>query len=48
MFSWSDSDGQRHQWAQVLRLKDGKIIDMQDYSSPKSALALTRLRTAFG
>jgi hypothetical protein len=47
-FSWSDKDGQRHQWAQALRLKDGKIIDMQDYASPKSAFALMRLRTVFG
>lgn len=47
-FSWSDKDGQRHRWAQALRLKDGKIVDMQDYASPRSAFALTRLRTAFG
>jgi len=47
-FSWSDRDGQRHHWAQALRLKDGKIFDMQDFASPKSAFALMRLRTAFG
>jgi ketosteroid isomerase-like protein len=47
-FSWSSTDGQRHRWAQALRLKDGKIIDIQDYANPRSAAALMRLRTAFG
>jgi ketosteroid isomerase-like protein len=47
-FSWSSADGQRHRWAQALRLKDGKIIDIQDYANPRSAAALMRLRTAFG
>jgi len=47
-FSWSDKDGGRHQWAQALQLKNGKIIDMQDFASPRSAIALMRLRTAFG
>jgi hypothetical protein len=47
-FSWSDKDGVRHQWAQALQLKNGKIIDMQDFASPRSAIALMRLRTAFG
>jgi hypothetical protein len=47
-FSWSDKEGQRHDWAQALRLRHGKIIDMQDFASPKSAATLMRLRTAFG
>ena len=46
-FSWSSADGQRHTWAQALRLRDGKIIDMQDYANPRSATAVMRLRTAF-
>lgn len=46
-FSWSDREGHRHAWAHALRLRDGRIVDMQDYASPKSALALMRLRTAF-
>ena len=45
-FSWSSGDGQRHTWAQALRLRDGKIIDMQDYANPRSATAVMRLRTA--
>ena len=46
-FSWSDKDGGLHHWAQALRMKDGKIIDMQDHANPRSAAALTRLRAAF-
>jgi hypothetical protein len=45
-FSWSDREGHRHAWAHALRLRDGKIVDMQDFANPKSALALMRLRTA--
>jgi hypothetical protein len=47
-FSWSDREGRRHNWAHALRLKHGKIVDMQDFSNPRSALAFMRLRTAFG
>lgn len=47
-FSWSDKGGRRHHWAQALRLRDGKVVDMQDFASPRPAVALMRLRTAFG
>jgi hypothetical protein len=30
----------------VLELKDGKVIDMQDYAKPSSAAFATRLRAA--
>jgi hypothetical protein len=46
-YSWADGDGRRHRWAQALQLKHGKIIDMQDYGHPRSALVVMRLRTAF-
>jgi hypothetical protein len=46
--SWAVKDGRRHRWAQALRLKNGKIIDMQDFASPTRAVAWMRLRTAFG
>jgi hypothetical protein len=46
-FSWANNEGQRHNWAQALRLKDGKIIDMQDFASPARAVTLMRLRTTF-
>jgi hypothetical protein len=45
-FSWSDSRDNRHQWAQVLELVDGKIICMQDFAKPSNAALLTRPRTA--
>ena len=46
VFSWVDAGGGRHDWAQVLQLEDGKIVDMQDYASPRRALTATRLRAA--
>ena len=46
--SWADKAGQRHDWAHVLKLKDGMIVDMQDSASPARAAATTRLRTVFG
>lgn len=47
-FSWADSEGGRHQWAQVLKLERGKIVDMRDYANPARAAAVTRLRTLTG
>jgi ketosteroid isomerase-like protein len=47
-FSWTDDTGRRHRWAQTLRIRDGRIIDIQDYRSPKHANATARLRAAFG
>ena len=44
-FSWADAEGRRHPWAQALRLKDDKIIEMQDFKSAKPAVVLMRLRT---
>jgi ketosteroid isomerase-like protein len=44
--SWADKNGRRHDWAHVLTLKDGKIIDIQDYASPTRAAATTCLRAA--
>jgi ketosteroid isomerase-like protein len=44
--SWRSNDGQRQRWAHALRLRRGKIIDMQDFANPRSAAALMRLRTA--
>jgi hypothetical protein len=46
-FSWANSEGQRHGWAQALRLKNGKIIDMQDFANPAQAVAWVRIRTVF-
>jgi hypothetical protein len=46
--SWADKQGDRHRWAHVLKLKNGKIVDIQEYASPTRAAAATRLRTVFG
>jgi ketosteroid isomerase-like protein len=45
--SWSDEHGERHRWAHALRLRDGRIVDIQDYASPARAVAATRLRAVF-
>jgi ketosteroid isomerase-like protein len=45
-FSWSQRDGKRHEWAQVLHMKDGKIVAMQDYANPSRAGLVLRVRTA--
>lgn len=45
-FSWSDGTGRRHARAQTLRIRDGRIVDMQDYRSPRQASATARLRAA--
>jgi hypothetical protein len=47
-FSWADAEGRRHPWGQALRLRDDKIIEMQDFRRAKPAVALMRLRTVFG
>jgi hypothetical protein len=42
VFSWAEASGTRHEWAQLLHLRDGMIVDMQDYAS--GAHALRRMR----
>jgi len=44
-FSWSDRGNKRHECAQVLELKDDKVVSMQDYAKLSSAALVTRLRT---
>jgi hypothetical protein len=46
-FSWLDRDERRHRWAHLLKLRDGKIVDMQDFASPRTAAATMRLRAIF-
>jgi hypothetical protein len=29
-YSWRDAEGHRHNWGQVVQLRDGMIIDMED------------------
>jgi hypothetical protein len=36
-FHWSDAEGERLEWGQALRLRDGLIVDMEDYSPPGEA-----------
>ncbi len=46
VISWAERDGTRHEWAQLLRLRDGMIIDMEDYRSGERALRALRRRRA--
>ncbi len=43
-FSWADADDNRHDWAHVLELRDGKIFRIKDYANPARATLATRLR----
>jgi hypothetical protein len=29
-YSWLDAEGRRLEWGQILRLRDGKIVAMED------------------
>jgi ketosteroid isomerase-like protein len=43
--SWAERaerDGTRHEWAHALRLRDGAIIDMEDYASGAKAVRALR------
>lgn len=42
----ADKKGKRHDWAHVLMLRSGAIVDTQDYANPTRAAAVTRLRAA--
>ena len=44
VISWAERDGTRHEWAHLLRLCDGMIIDMEDYASGERALRTLRRR----
>jgi hypothetical protein len=47
-FSWADKEGRRYGLVQVLRLRHGKIIDMQDFAHPSSAVTSMRFCTPVG
>jgi ketosteroid isomerase-like protein len=42
-YSWFDRDGHRRTAAQVLTVRDGRVVDIQDYRSPARAAAAARL-----
>ncbi|MGH3024605.1 MAG: hypothetical protein ACRDNI_13185 [Gaiellaceae bacterium] len=44
MLSWAEQSGRRQEWAQVLELRDGLIVDMQDYASGAKAVRALRGR----
>lgn len=38
VFSWAERSGKRHEWAQLLRLREGMIVEMEDYANGTRAL----------
>jgi ketosteroid isomerase-like protein len=42
VISWAERDRTRHEWAHVLRLRDGAIIDLEDYASGAKAVRALR------
>jgi hypothetical protein len=46
VISWAERNGARHEWANLLRLRDGLIVDMEDYASGERALRALRRRRA--
>ena len=43
LFSWADANGKRHRRGQGLRIRDGKIVDMQDFAPGRSGNRTARL-----
>lgn len=43
LFSWADASGKRYRWGQRLRIRDGKIVDMQDFAPGRGGQRTARL-----
>jgi hypothetical protein len=43
LFSWADASGKRHRWGQGLSIRDGKIVDMQDFAPRRGGHRTARL-----
>jgi hypothetical protein len=42
-YSWADAEGHRLEWGQILRLRDGLIIDMEDYGRGSAGRRVAKL-----
>lgn len=42
-YSWFDSAGHRLEWGQILRLREGKIVEMEDNASGRGGRRVARL-----
>jgi ketosteroid isomerase-like protein len=42
VFSWTTRDGGRTSWAQALTLREGRIVQIQDFADPEKALKAIR------
>ena len=43
LFSWADASGKRYRWGQGLRIRDGQIVDMQDFAPGRGGQRTARL-----
>jgi hypothetical protein len=42
-YHWFDAEGRRLEWGQVLRLRNGTIVEMEDFASGRGARRVARL-----
>jgi hypothetical protein len=42
-YSWSDAQGRRLEWGQVVRLRDGLIVDMEDFGRGSAGRRVAKL-----
>jgi hypothetical protein len=42
-YSWFDAAGHRLEWGQILRLREGKIVEMEDNASGRGGRRVARL-----
>jgi hypothetical protein len=42
-YSWADAEGRRLEWGQILRMRDGLIIDMQDFARGSAGRRVAKL-----
>jgi hypothetical protein len=42
-YHWFDAEGRKLEWGQVLRLRDGAIVEMEDRASGRGAGRVARL-----
>jgi hypothetical protein len=42
-YFWADAEGRRLEWGQVIRLRDGLIVDMEDHGRGSAGRRVAKL-----
>ena len=42
-YSWTDAEGHRLEWSQILRMRDDLIVDMEDDARGRAGRRVARL-----